>query len=487
MSSPNRRALEFPADRLRQLLLERDWSTEEFARRIRSASKFDEKTQDVHLRTVRNWLDGTHAPTMTKLNVFLRVFGFYTEDELYGRADPAQRNRSHELSDSTFNPGPDESSLEESTYYRYRTLPVPLIDSPELIAHLESRYECEAFRLGDRAFPVTVVWRNEDQTIDPESVLGALDKTPPTPLPESPLLDADDYAAAREFIRSRFEAPPCPIQYEGAVYRMTSIDLSGDAPKVGGAFGLYYDNILTQYAMEWELRKALLPGKTSSVAALRKPGALPLREAVERLGNPITNGVGRCAALTISTLLVFKRRNGEFYCLLRRRSLNVGVSPSMLHVVPAGMFEAKNGQDDWSIVMNVWRELLEEVYNEAEQHGSGHAELPDHIWQRPPIRLLGELLRCGSAELSVTGICCDLLNLRPEICTVLFLADSSFCEERPMVLNWEYEAEGPAGLFAVRWNRIDEVIEEVGREGMVASGAVCLGLGRNWVRQRYGM
>ena len=36
-----------------------------------------------------------------------------------------------------------------------------------------------------------------------------------------------------------------------------------------------------------------------------------------------------------------------------------------------------------------------------------------------------------------------------------FVADPSFLEERSMILNWESEQEGPAGLFAVRLESID--------------------------------
>jgi hypothetical protein len=150
------------------------------------------------------------------------------------------------------------------------------------------------------------------------------------------------------------------------------------------------------------------------------------------------------------------------------------------------MFEAKN-DDWWSVKMNVWRELLEEILDEKEQQGTGEAEYEDYIVQKPPIASLIEMLKRGSAEFSVTALCCDLLNPRLEICTVLFVDDPAFGTMR-MKLNWEYEKLGPAGKFAFRWEKIDEVIESLGHSGEIApGGAVCLGLGREWVRQRHGM
>ena len=58
----------------------------------------------------------------------------------------------------------------------------------------------------------------------------------------------------------------------------------------------------------------------------------------------------------------------------------------MLHVVPSGMFEAKNSHDPWLISLNVWRELLEEVYGEEEQQRTGTAEFPDYMMQKPTIK-----------------------------------------------------------------------------------------------------
>ena len=150
------------------------------------------------------------------------------------------------------------------------------------------------------------------------------------------------------------------------------------------------------------------------------------------------------------------------------------------------MFEAPNTEDEWSIEDNVWRELLEEVYDEEEQIGKGQSEIKDSIRSQPPIALLRGLIGEGKAELSVTGICCDLLNLRPEICTVLYVPDPAFAEARPMKLNWEYEKEGPEGKFGVRWDRLPRLAEKLASSGeIVVSGAACLELGREWLKRRH--
>lgn len=376
---------------------------------------------------------------------------------------------------------PRRRRLLERTYLKYRDEPFLFLNESELIDHLEERYSCSAFKLGRRRVPATVLWENPDQLIAPNEVLGDLDSAVPSSLTRSPILDTNDYRRARALIKEKYESGP--VKYEGLDYRMTRIDVS-DPPKVHGAFGWYYDNILTQYAMEWELTRALRR-ESGSIADRLQNAQLPLREAIEIGRNPVVDGGGRCTAITVSTLLVFRREHDYWY-LLRRRSAAVGVSAGLLHVVPAGMFEAPNSGDPWSVELNVWRELLEEVYNEKEQHGSGSAELPDSIRNKEPIKTLLQLLKEGNAEFAVTGICCDLLNLRPEICTVLFVKSPDFCGARRMDINWEYEPEGPSGKFARPWKTIDRVIDEE-HGSFVASGAVCLGLGRQWIRKRHGL
>ncbi len=374
----------------------------------------------------------------------------------------------------------------EKTYLRYRTVSDSVVDSEELVSHLKKRYSCEAFRLGNRLFPVTILWKNSDRSVNPDSILGELDKSYPAQMEGSAVLGAAEYGQARAFIKRVYESGP--IKYEGIDYRMTDIDLASEIPRIHGAYGWYYDAILTQYAVEWELRKAVSGTKREHLSRLGNSGSLPLREHIEAQCNPLLSGDGRCAALSISTFVVFQRRQRGFYCLLRRRSAEVGVSPRMVHVVPAGMFEAKNLEDPWSVEINIWRELLEEVYNDVEHLGTGVPEHEDYIRSKIPIALLLEMMARGAAELSVTGICFDLLNLRPEICTALFINDPAFVEAKRMELNWEYESSNVGGKFAVRLESIDEVImEETKRGGFVVSGAACLGLGREWMRRRHGI
>ncbi|PYP85993.1 MAG: hypothetical protein DMG65_19605 [Candidatus Angelobacter sp. Gp1-AA117] len=267
-----------------------------------------------------------------------------------------------------------EKQLAEKTYFRYRDEKCPLFDSQELVHYLAIRHNGPALSLGNKVIPATILWSNVKTVIPPDRILGQLDHTDPDPLTGSPTLSPEEYAAARAFIKKQYESGK--ITYESNDYRMMRIErLPSGQVRIDGAFALYYDNILTQYTMEWELKKALLRNGPSPIQRLSKPGTLSLREAIEAQGDPLFSGHGRCTAITISTLMVFNRIPAGFACLIRRRSIEVGLSPGMLHIVPAGMFEASNTHDNWSIEMNVWRELLEEIYNDEELLGTGYAEI----------------------------------------------------------------------------------------------------------------
>lgn len=279
------------------------------------------------------------------------------------RSDPHVGSVSHD----------EDGWAAERTYFRYRDESCPLIESRELVRLLEERYRCTALSFGRTLVPVTVLWKNARRLIHPDTILGDFDFTQPAPFTRSPLFTAPEYARARAFIERQYGSGR--IRYDGCDYRMTRIESSSRPPRIHGAFGFYYDTILTQYAIEWELKKALLGTGRSGIPEQLPHGTLPLREAVEAEGNPLLSGHGRCAALSISTLLVFARRIGSFSCLIRRRSMEVGVSPGVLHVVPAAMFEASNTIDPWSIELNVWRELLEELYDDEDLQGSQFAEI----------------------------------------------------------------------------------------------------------------
>jgi hypothetical protein len=365
--------------------------------------------------------------------------------------------------------------LADETGYRNRDNPLNAEILQVVIEHLESRYSVKTLQHGATKFPVTILWQNESNIVPPDKLLGTLDPQPARPLCD-PLM--------RKYIKNKLEQGP--IQHESTNFRMTRIDISCDPPIINGALGLYYDNILTQYAIEWELN-GLAAGR--SVDQIKddfaKGISLPKRDTAEaNIATPLTDGTTRSAAITISMLLVFKRKVG-YSCVIRKRSLDVAVSPGMFHDVPAGMFESTFSDPtfEWSIKFNILRELLEELYDQSELSISRAAN-PEHILSIKPLPLLEEMLYSRAAVLTATGICVDLLNLRPEVCTAFLIHDESFSQAREMRLNWEYETPSH-GPFALPLEHLDEFISKSVRPNrMVCSGAACLTLGRKWLQSQ---
>src|SRR5262249_15975391 len=145
------------------------------------------------------------------------------------------------VSPATGRPEEGRSDFSEKTYLNYRTVAVPLMDSPELINHLERRYNCTAFSLAGKRLPVTVLWRHQAELVSPDSVLGKFDQTPPAPMQQCALFGPSEYGKARAFIKAQFETGP--IKYEGVNYRMVVIHATAGLPRIDGAYGFYYDNI----------------------------------------------------------------------------------------------------------------------------------------------------------------------------------------------------------------------------------------------------
>lgn len=362
----------------------------------------------------------------------------------------------------------------EKTLYQYRARDTSFKHWTTLTTFLEKRYDVEAFVFENLKTPATLVWSNTKAMIDPELVLGRLDTRMP------PHGESDE----RRYIRRVLEAGP--IKKESIDYRVVRIRTTSDVPKIDCAMGRYYDNVLTQYAIEWETNKLINQfagkGKEKFEAALRDSNSLPLRTQVEEKGNPLLSGKGRCAVISIMTFFVFRRKDG-LYCIVRKRSADVGMAPDLFHVLPAGVFES-TGEDfrhEWSIKLNVYRELLEELYGIKEMSSSSQTA-PEYILRRRPIPQLEKLLQEKRAYFSITGLCVNLLHFGAEICTVLFVDDEKFIGVRKPEVNWEYR-KGEKGNFGIRLDKLDRFLSRnVEPSLIVPEAAVCIGLGRKWIR-----
>ncbi|MBL0161583.1 MAG: hypothetical protein IPP47_31640 [Bryobacterales bacterium] len=177
--------------------------------------------------------------------------------------------------------------------------------------------------------------------------------------------------------------------FDGEVYAMRRLRCSGRL-RLDTRRGGYFDSLNTCEAMELELFEDV-------------PG-LPLRT-----GQPLMDGTKRCAAIGVATLLVLRDRSGHSLVLAPIAAKGMPHRAGQLHVVPSGMF-----QPPYSVAQTVRTELREEL------HG---LRLP------------------SDAPIYFTGIAINLMNLRPEICTMVIV-------DRPPTLRLGAEFQPGARVVA---------------------------------------
>jgi hypothetical protein len=146
---------------------------------------------------------------------------------------------------------------------------------------------------------------------------------------------------------------------------------------------------------------------------------LKLRRLVH---NSIKEPSGISAAIGVSTLIIF-RHEDHLKTILWERSEIVGSHGSLIHVVPSFMFQPVIGDfdDEFSVKHNVYREYLEELFDVPIAKKPERQISPFYFYEHPNLKFLRRLEKEKKARLLFTGVAINLLNLRPEICTLLLI------------------------------------------------------------------
>ena len=215
--------------------------------------------------------------------------------------------------------------------------------------------------------------------------------------------------------------------------------------------------------------------------------------------DPVRNGKGRSAAIGITTLIAFNDEGTTKLWVKRRSSRGVAVFPAGISGIPSGMFQPLMGhvQEEYSIRHSILREYLEEAFDMPE--GSGE-ESHNYFYKDPRLRRLTSMLGTGQAALFLTGVSVDLLTLRPEICTLLWIKSSDWFsyhsvnapEEEAFKLNFEFEprkidSENPfAVVVPVEFSSNDEELLKttyLSPRQMTPAGASTFWLGVDKLRE----
>jgi len=213
----------------------------------------------------------------------------------------------------------------------------------------------------------------------------------------------------------------------GLCYVMDHIET---APlQIRAKLGYYFDMIATCDAFDHELRDFARGDRDDT----------PLREAFHAAvppGNAVYNGRGRAAVIGGAVLTVFNHADG-YQCLIGQRPAQMATGAGLYHVVPAFVFQPSGPErfyaGEWSFTHHVLREFGEELFAMPEFHTWKSALAHDYFYSHPAVGDLRAMLTQGDAQLQLTGVACNLLSLRPEICALLIIHDDGW------YTRWQHE------------------------------------------------
>ncbi len=220
--------------------------------------------------------------------------------------------------------------------------------------------------------------------------------------------------------------------WNGTTFSLSSLklDARGAVDGATGYLGSYFAMVNSADYLEYELLGKILQSDTPFSLDDLPKRALALEEFDSPCGCLISGG-GVNAVIAVSTLVVYAREN-SYWMLCDVRSKRVAEYGDLYHVIPSFIYQPVSATTEHNLaierglVHNIYREYLEELFRIPEVERVGKPVAPDFFYQHPNLVLLKELLTSGAADLSATAVIFNLLNHRPEVCTVLVIRDDAW-------------------------------------------------------------
>jgi hypothetical protein len=291
---------------------------------------------------------------------------------------------------------------------------------PEAYSELRKIYhDLDILSGPDGPFPVAVFPLAPGAESDPETVLGQLVSRRPKPIFEERIIRTIEDRGSEIWNGDTFSLAELRL------------DSHGRAESMDAYVGSYFDMVCSASYLEYELLDALRQTEGRPFAL----GSLPVRQQTLALfstpGACLRAGGGIDAVIAISTLVVYLRQ-GEYWIMCDVRSKKVAEYGDLYHVIPSFIFQPVvaptryNLQVEWSVRHNIYREYLEELFRVPEtQHAAGAVD-PRYFYGHPNLRYLQRLLTTGVADLKGVAFIFNLLNHRPELCTLLLIRDEEW-------------------------------------------------------------
>lgn len=306
--------------------------------------------------------------------------------------------------------------------------------SPELIDWLEAEYgKGRLVQVGDERFPAVILYEPQSPEA-PDSILGGLDRT------WNPALGhalAGPYWLMRTVTGTHEHRT---FTFKGAAFgRSVPFALECGVTR-------FFHVLRDATSLEWELLEAAYRCDRDGAPISER---VPLRnEVAAQAKDVLACGAGRASGVGISTLIAYREGGRTLMNLRRRGRLSISTRRGMFHVFPAGFFQAPFGELDaeHSIEHGVLWEYLEEFHDRKDPVGERRD--PTWFYDEGPVRDLRALLRNGLATHSLLGVALDLMNLRPEVLTLLQVLDGDWFHRTRPQFRFSAEVAGSADLAA---------------------------------------
>lgn len=270
-----------------------------------------------------------------------------------------------------------------------------------------------------------------------------------------------------------------PELYNGPLYRF--LGMTKDK-RFQFCLGSYYSFLNTCEFLSYELANAITNHKFAydivtqrkrnefqkvSSFLLQNDAIIPARAA----NDPIEFGA-RETAFGTCALVVVRRSKKNAQMVSNSRSYELSETPGLLHVIPAGTFQANMKDDrfhdvEFSFTENLWREFTEELLEDKDLRGNAPFVLNvEDMYSDKGKRLRQIIINPERFELLYLGTVIDPINLKAEALGVLLLHEGylQYVCGGELTATWE---TGRLALFDFTEANLDKLIKD---ESFVPTG-----------------
>jgi hypothetical protein len=207
----------------------------------------------------------------------------------------------------------------------------------------------------------------------------------------------------------------------------------------------------------------------------------------------------RPVKLGTNNFVIMNKGNGKYCTFIQKRGTAQVEYPGFYHVAPAGTFQPLSEFDDdiirsqFKFTYTALREFLEEVYDLENADGNSSVDpfdifsIPKRPGFVPGEYLTNQLIRSKAAlrktenyELITTGLLVDLVTMKPELTTVLYVKNEKLYSQSKSSGNWE----GPVKEYEIGSAEFERFLDRnLNTSAFLPAGAISIAEGIKYFRE----